>query len=635
MSLGPILPGRIPNGMIGSRLNANIQDQTRIMAALQQQLSTGVKFQLPSESSSAAIRTLTLQKSLEQQEQNQVNIQTDQSLLAASDTSLSSISDALNKAKSLIIAGVGDTAFESEREALALEAGSLLREVMNAGNSSFRGRFLFAGTQTDEAPFETQDLFVRYRGDEGAINSYADHSLLIANNINGNAALNALTEPVGTDINPALTLETKLSDLVGGTGLKLGEVTVTLDNTPQTATVDLSTAKSIQDVKSLLENAFAGQLTTLSVSINGTNDGLTLTPSTGNVEVTEVTGGLTAANLGIASGPVAQIDGGDLDPAITLSTNLADLNGGTGIGASVGNGLLISNGFKSQVVDISSAVNVEDLFNLLKQADLDLNLAFNDSGNGFAISSRLSGAGFSIGENGGQNATNLGIRTTLTTSLLEDFDFGEGVPVDDGLPLVIKRRDGTTSNIDLAGAKTLQDVLDAISAEPNLTATFNTVGNGISIDDTSVGPNPLQIDSTPISEALGIVGTETTGPGTPLVGVDSNQREVKGSMTIFVRLQAALQNGDDAELARLDKMLNEELSRINLVRGELGGRQKVLDEVDNRLADQAIQIRETLSKEYEVDIAEVITQISEMQFNIEAAYQVSVLTLQLNLFSFL
>lgn len=635
MSLGPILSGRIPNGMIGTRLNANIQEQTRILAQLQEQLSSGVRFQIPSENPAAAIRTLTLQKTLEQQSQSKVNIQTDQSLLAASDAGLSTISDALNQAKALIVSGIGDSSTTSEREAMALEAGSLLKQVTNAGNTEFRGRFLFAGTQNSSPPFSIQDAFVRYGGDQRSINSYADRNVLIANNIDGHAALGVLTEPVGSDINPALTLEAKIADLANGQGGSLGQLTITLDNTPQTATIDLSTAKTLQDVKAILEDAFAGQPTTLAVAINATEDGLELTPSAGNVEVAEVPGGLTAANLGIASGAVAQIVGGDLDPTISLLTNLADLNGGTGIGVTAGNGLLISNGLKTQVVDISTAVTVEDLFNILELADLDLSLGLNESRNGLAISSRLSGAEFSIGENGGQNAENLGIRTYLSTNLLEDFNFGEGVPVDDGVPLVIERRDGTTTNIDLAGAKTVQDVLDAINAEANLTATINIVGNGISIDDTSTGGNPLFIDNTPISEALGIAGTEATGPGMPLVGVDTNQREVKGSMTIMAKLQTALLNSDNRELERLNKMLDAELTRINLVRGDVGGRLKVLDEVENRLADQSVQLQESLSKEYEVDVAEVITQIAQMQFNVQAAYQVSASTLQLNLFSYL
>ncbi len=106
-------------------------------------------------------------------------------------------------------------------------------------------------------------------------------------------------------------------------------------------------------------------------------------------------------------------------------------------------------------------------------------------------------------------------------------------------------------------------------------------------------------------------------------------------MTILSKLETALLNGDDRELQRLNEMLDEELRRVNLARGAVGSRLKVLDEVGNRLADQEVQIRETLSKEYEVDIAEVITNIAQLQTYMQASYQISASTLQLNLFSYI
>ena len=81
--------------------------------------------------------------------------------------------------------------------------------MINTGNTSFRGRYLFAGTETEQPPFVMQDMFVRYNGNQNSIDSYIDRSVLMANNIDGHAALGALTEPVGTDINPALTLDTE------------------------------------------------------------------------------------------------------------------------------------------------------------------------------------------------------------------------------------------------------------------------------------------------------------------------------------------------------------------------------------------------------------------------------------------
>ena len=158
-----------------------------------------------------------------------------------------------------------------------------------------------------------------------------------------------------------------------------------------------------------------------------------LTPSAGTVAVSNVTGSTLATDLGIASAAVAQVNGGDLDPGITLQTTLASLNGGTGIGPTAGTGLVINNGGQTHTVDLSTATTIEDVFNLIRTADSNLNLGINDARNGLAISSRISGADFSIGENnGGTNAAGLGIATFSASTPLSELNYGRGVDVDSG-----------------------------------------------------------------------------------------------------------------------------------------------------------------------------------------------------------
>src|SRR5690606_28831537 len=113
----------------------------------------------------------------------------------------------------------------------------------------------------------------------------------------------------------------------------------------------------------------------------------------------------------------------------------------------------------------------------IRQANLDVDVQINAAGNGLAITSRASGAAFSIGENGGTTARDLGIRTFSANTELADLNYGTGVPVNDGQPLKITRRDGTTLEIDLSSTNTIQDVLDRINAvDPgNLVASVTSV----------------------------------------------------------------------------------------------------------------------------------------------------------------
>lgn len=579
MNIGPLLPGRLPSTMLSERLKSSLNDNAQVLAKLQQQVATGQLFSLPSESPAAALRTIILQSTLERQQQYQTNISTNQSLLAMSETALNSVGDALNQAKTLALTGIGSTVSDSERVALADQVAALRTQVVNAGNTTFRGQYLFAGSQTGVAPFEElADGQVVYHGDDHQMQSYIDKQTLLANNYDGITAFGASSPEVGSDIDPALTLQTRIADLNGGRGLKLGAISVTLDNgTPETKTVDLSRVETVQDLKTVLENAFSGSPVTLSVDIDpSSQNGLRLTPSAGTVAVSNVPGSNVATSLGIASTAAAQVNGGDLNPGITLQTTLASLNGGTGIGSTVGTGIVINNGGETHTVDLSSATTIEDVFNLIRTADPNLNLGINEAQNGLAISSRISGADFSIGENnGGSNAAGLGIATFSASTPLSELNYGRGVDVDSANRLQINRRDGSTINIDLSGATTVQDVLDKINdfetfdgttpladlnlgqgvpvgattldvtrrdgsvanislagdatvqdvldsinaVDPgNLVASIDPDTNAIRITDNS-GAGPLSVASNAVSDALGLAVSETgTDNSVPLQG---------------------------------------------------------------------------------------------------------------------
>eukprot|EP00913_Durusdinium_trenchii_P013353 g12534.t1 len=613
---------------------------------LQIDAAANVEFSFADDSSGVlatlGINTVALQKTIERKSQMQVNVATDRSLLNASEAALASVSDSLVQAKTLLIAGVGDTATDAEKLAMATEVASMIKGVVSTANTKFRGRFLFAGSETGQEPFAIAGGGdVRYSGDAQEINSYIDFDFLLANNVSGDEAFNALTDPVGNSVDPALTLDTRLADLNGGDGVPLGAIDVTIDNGgPVTQTVDLTGAKTIRDVQLRLQNAFPpGDLT---VDLPGPPNGgsIRLTPVAGTVAVADQTGSTTARDLGIASAAAATITGSDIDPQLTLSTPLSAFNSGNGVNLT--GGLTIVNGPINKTIDVSAATNVEELFNILRAENLDLDLRINTQKNGLAISSRLSGANFSIGENGGTAATDLGIRTFTGATLLDDLNFGVGVPVnnldDDGNPIpaeiVINRRDGSQSTIDLQGLTTVQNVIDAITAvDANLTASLNTVGNGISIVDTS-GAGPLEVVTGEVADALGLTGIEPGSVNTvPLTGNDVNERHSQGTLSLLVQLEAALRNGDNIELGRLDPLFDAEIQRLNLVRGEVGSRLKTIDEVDNRLKDQEVLLFENLSEEFDADIASVVAQVSEVSTALQGTLQIASATLNLSLLS--
>ncbi|MGL4944311.1 MAG: flagellin [Thermoguttaceae bacterium] len=90
-------------------------------------------------------------------------------------------------------------------------------------------------------------------------------------------------------------------------------------------------------------------------------------------------------------------------------------------------GMQIVNGGKTHTLDFSKCTSVGDFLSVLNDPQYGLFASINPSGTGVNIQSRVSGADFTIGENGGTTATQLGVRTLVGSTVLSDLDFGRGV----------------------------------------------------------------------------------------------------------------------------------------------------------------------------------------------------------------
>jgi flagellar hook-associated protein 3 FlgL len=418
---------------------------------------------------------------------------------------------------------------------------------------------------------------------------------------------------------------------------------VTVDdgvNPAVVADVDLSGAETIGDVKTRLEAAIGSGPPSVTVGLNAPNNGLLLTPSSGTVSVADLDGGTTASQLGIASAASATITGDDLQPRITTQTSLADLSGGAGV--NLAGGLRITSGSRTVNIDLSGATTVEDVVNAIqsqsKAAGIDVYVGLNDAQTGIAVAGRTSGANFSIGENGGTAATQLGLRTFTAQTSLSDLKLGLGVPKGD-YKLEITRRDGSSVSVDLSTASTVQDALDAINAvDPGvLVASLNTTGNGITLlDNDGVSTGPLTVATNPLSTALGVAGTEAgSDPTVPLAGSDPNPQESQGVFNILLRLETALRTGDDVELNRLAPKIDTEIDRFDEVRADVGTKLQTLEEVDNRLKDRAVTLQSSLSNVFDADLAEVLSQVAYRQSTLEATLRISAQTMGLNLINYL
>ena len=132
--------------------------------------------------------------------------------------------------------------------------------------------------------------------------------------------------------------------------------------------MSLAGAQTIGDVARLIQdNPPAGRTITATVTAQGLdldmNDG-----GGGSLIVTDLQGGITAAELGIvrlSGSATVPIVGSDLDPIVRRTTRLDEMAGTQDLTS----GLQVTNGDETHVIDFQGAETVEDLLNILNVSD--------------------------------------------------------------------------------------------------------------------------------------------------------------------------------------------------------------------------------------------------------------------------
>lgn len=243
----------------------------------------------------------------------------------------------------------------------------------------------------------------------------------------------------------------------------------------------------------------------------------------GQSSATQVVTALNA-NADFAQHFTASVDGKDKSGLAfsgtgVLSDTVAPVvtNGGSGVPLDTTSGILINQGDRQTTVSLAGAETVEDLINAFHSSGAAVQARINANATGIDLVTTLSGVDFSIGENGGTTATQLGLRTFAADTRLTDLNFGAGVQKSGGIDFTIVRNDGVELNINLSAATTIGDVVDLINSHPDntgaaVTAQLAAVGNGIEIiDDNPQGGATLTIRRDSRSSAAWDLGLLSRG----------------------------------------------------------------------------------------------------------------------------
>ncbi len=339
---------------------------------------------------------------------------------------------------------------------------------------------------------------------------------------------------IGTRLNTA-GRETTLSSLRNGRGLGDGissPGSLVLTGSGPVMNIDLNSAKTIGDVIDAI-NAAGG---TITASLGPDSTSLMLSDAGLPASINAVADPAVLEALGLESGPMLDLGGGDfLGRKLVSSLNSPLMSSLAGVNGSNFSGS-VATPAQFDITDSAGATTTvsftgrEDLYEILDQinnpvAGANVLARFDETGTGIEILDQAGGGGsLTIADTTGTMADELGLAGVHADNFAEagnlNFkhfhghrqlsDFGFDSSIVDG-SIEVTHKDGTQQVFDITAAQTIGDVMNALNSTPSLDVTLNDTGDGLLFTDNTGGTSPLVFRdvSGSIARKLNFSGTFT------------------------------------------------------------------------------------------------------------------------------
>jgi len=156
---------RVANRTIYGVIKSNLANITEELNKANKVVATGKRINSLSDDPVGLTQVLNIESSLSNIEQLRRNISMGKSWLTTSESALSNVQNQISDAKALCVQMATGTIGADERNSAAVTVQNTLEEIVSLANTEFNGRYIFAGSKTDVAPFSTGGT---YNGDNNA-----------------------------------------------------------------------------------------------------------------------------------------------------------------------------------------------------------------------------------------------------------------------------------------------------------------------------------------------------------------------------------------------------------------------------------------------------------------------------------
>ena len=161
--------GRITTQMTASMTLNDLQQSLNRLDTTQQQLSSGKKINQPSDDPYGTSQAMSLNGQLSSLNDYTNNITDGTAWTQQATTSLGDIDSMVQRVRELVVQASNGTYTQSDLNASASEVNQLIDAVKQEANASYNGQYVFSGTSTGTAPYQTGSTDT-YQGGTGSVN---------------------------------------------------------------------------------------------------------------------------------------------------------------------------------------------------------------------------------------------------------------------------------------------------------------------------------------------------------------------------------------------------------------------------------------------------------------------------------
>lgn len=262
---------RITNLMVNRDILAEINQSQDTLDNTEQQLSTGLSINKPSDNPYGAALAIQLNGRLSQLNTYSSNITDATAWNQTAGSAITTIQSETQRAQELVVEASNGTNSPADLNNIAAEIKQIISAVKSSANSQYDGQYVFSGSATTTQPYPTTDGDDTYAGNTGSVT----RQIGPASSVTVNADLSSVLGQGQSAGDGGLldTLETVYSDLQSGNTSALSNTDLTNLQTNLTSLTTVQTQLgAVQDQLTLADSTIQSLQTSLTSQLSDDED---------------------------------------------------------------------------------------------------------------------------------------------------------------------------------------------------------------------------------------------------------------------------------------------------------------------------------------------------------------------------